>query len=584
MKKLALALVITALMIPHVSAQQIGQRLQSAIDEVNSALKVRDFAGGKFALEALVDIDSGRCVGCFDINQIETHHSALRGCYIFIVQGRDSTGMQALEKARGGGDSLDVLGVFKDHSILWLSEPMTGFYEAANFFAVSDINNDGNVEIVLDWRSGNRLESSSTWIFSWDGTRGVPINETEDGYSVIDDAYAIKDIDGDGVKEVLGSQCNSDDAKEPTDIVYSWNGSKYGLWPSTPKIGDRKFTVANNLTASVRAEVQIESGKKVFLYSLHNDAGSKQSIRIFFVPDRVDTVWRATPIGWRVGRMPHRSFIDLVSTSDQYDVKPGESKSNLGIISKGLPCLVTYYIQGPFSPLSTGEFPPTGLTQKIIDNVYQNSVRGSTIAPSDPESPFVPSVFLDTLHAYNIQSRSLDWIKDQATADKYLGYFSAAKAQLEQNNTTGTRTTLQSVLRDVDVDSSSTLTSEAYALLRYNTEYLLDQLPTPQELSIDDLIALKHEAEDKSWIGDENFVKELDNGLDNAKKHLARGDSVNCAKELEKFQEKVKKEHDRTLEEQRKHKPRDKRFVTEEGYQLLSTGAQKIIDRLAEKK
>jgi hypothetical protein len=65
---------------------------------------------------------------------------------------------------------------------------------------------------------------------------------------------------------------------------------------------------------------------------------------------------------------------------------------------------------------------------------------------------------------------------------------------------------------------------------------------------------------------------------------LARGDSVNCAKELEKFQEKVKKEYDKTVEDQRKHKPRDKRFVTEEGYRSLAEGAQKIIDRIAEKK
>jgi hypothetical protein len=177
----------------------------------------------------------------------------------------------------------------------------------------------------------------------------------------------------------------------------------------------------------------------------------------------------------------------------------------------------------------------------------------------------------------------LGWIRDQSTADKYLGYFSTAKTQLEQNNTAGARTTLQSVLHDVDVDSSSTLTSEAYALLRYNTEYLLNQLPVPQELSVDDLIALEHQAEARGWIGDGNFVKEPDNDLDNAKKHLVRGDSVNCAKELGKFQEKVKNEYEKTLEDQKKHKPRGKRFVTEEGYRSLTEGAQEIIDRLPKK-
>ena len=134
------------------------------------------------------------------------------------------------------------------------------------------------------------------------------------------------------------------------------------------------------------------------------------------------------------------------------------------------------------------------------------------------------------------------------------------------------------------MDSSSILTSEAYALLRYNTEYLLDRLPRPKQLTIDDLISLKHEAYAKGWIGDEHFVKELDNGLENAKKHLARGDSVNCAKELEKFQDKVKKEYDKTVEDRKRNKPRDKRFVTEEGFASLTKGAQSIIDRLPRKK
>ncbi len=48
-------------------------------------------------------------------------------------------------------------------------------------------------------------------------------------------------------------------------------------------------------------------------------------------------------------------------------------------------------------------------------------------------------------------------------------------------DTSPARAFLQTVLTDVDIDSSSTLSSEAYALLRYNTEYLLEQLPVVDE-------------------------------------------------------------------------------------------------------
>jgi adhesin HecA-like repeat protein len=52
-----------------------------------------------------------------------------------------------------------------------------------------------------------------------------------------------------------------------------------------------------------------------------------------------------------------------------------------------------------------------------------------------------------------------------------------ARAGLEQNDIAAVRSTLHKVLTDVNVDSTSNLTGEAYALIRYNTDYLLGQLP-----------------------------------------------------------------------------------------------------------
>ncbi|MGA9293704.1 MAG: hypothetical protein WBV81_14005, partial [Ignavibacteriaceae bacterium] len=85
--------------------------------------------------------------------------------------------------------------------------------------------------------------------------------------------------------------------------------------------------------------------------------------------------------------------------------------------------------------------------------------------------------FLDTLKAYIDSSYYLGWIKNQLTADKYSNYFTTAKTQFQQNNIAAVKNTLNQVLHDVDIDSTANLTSEAYALLRYNTEYLRDNLP-----------------------------------------------------------------------------------------------------------
>lgn len=97
---------------------------------------------------------------------------------------------------------------------------------------------------------------------------------------------------------------------------------------------------------------------------------------------------------------------------------------------------------------------------------------------------------------------------------------------------------------------------------------------TPSVELLDTLISIKHRAFGKNWIGDHTFINELDNGLDNARKHLARGDTANCAKELESFQNKVKREYDK------KATPGGRRFVTEDGYKLLWFNALYIVDRL----
>jgi len=114
-------------------------------------------------------------------------------------------------------------------------------------------------------------------------------------------------------------------------------------------------------------------------------------------------------------------------------------------------------------------------------------------------------------------------------------------------------------------------------------EEYVPPVPRPTTLvarMLDTLISYKHQVFALGWLGDKNFVNELDNGLDNAKKHLAKGDSVNTYKEVQKFQEKIQKEYDKTQENEKKNKPRDKRFVTTEGYKFLFYNAKYILDRL----
>jgi hypothetical protein len=90
---------------------------------------------------------------------------------------------------------------------------------------------------------------------------------------------------------------------------------------------------------------------------------------------------------------------------------------------------------------------------------------------------------------------------------------------------------------------------------------------------VDSLVSFIPQCASLGWLGDANFIKELDNHLANAKKHLEKSDTLKCAREVEKFQAKISKEY-------KEANANNKRFVTIEGWKFLYYNAQYIIDRL----
>lgn len=223
----------------------------------------------------------------------------------------------------------------------------------------------------------------------------------------------------------------------------------------------------------------------LYNYRIHSFETSKQDIRRIRIQYKGDCIYDiSSPLNWfsfRADLSPYargRNFIAWGPDDYAYLIKAGNSLEGFQISSSGLPFIADYVVQGYF-PTPSIEF---GEEEPVIIgsmNTYENSKKGKTIGPACSPDPFVPVAFLDTLISYTNQSRALGWITNQPTADKYEGYFSRAQAELQRNDIRGARVFLDQVLRDVQSDSGVSLTSEAYALLRYNTEYLLGQLPEP---------------------------------------------------------------------------------------------------------
>ncbi len=422
-------------------------------------------------------------------------------------------------------DTADVnyfIGVYKNKSIIWLSAPIVGNFNAGGHFdGTFDINNDGKVDILFYWwdrEFNGGFDYYYLNIISWDGENGKFINQgDEDSYIVSNSGFQYVDLNGDGVNEII---CSEDSVVTSGEVlinklVYSWNRSTYGHWPDSPLAPSPEtypswpFTKANNFIATVRSRVEVNKESQFeYNYVIKNDTQSIQSIFKLYFKILCDTINGTFPYGWSIVYYPENNLVkydenltvlnqeelnniaDSVINSGDYEpfleilknqklpigIKPGKELDSLKILSNSFPSIVTYYFQGPEKRLEYTN--DTILTdQQEYNDILKNSVSSFTLGPSNNLLNLTPKDLIDSLILYNIKALNLNWILNQPTADKYSTYFTTAKSQLQQNNITSVKNTLNQVLNDVDQDSTANLTSEAYALLRYNTEYLLNNLP-----------------------------------------------------------------------------------------------------------
>ena len=160
-------------------------------------------------------------------------------------------------------------------------------------------------------------------------------------------------------------------------------------------------------------------------------------------------------------------------------IAPDSSRNGFSFISSGLPAITNAYFAGKVTIyLTFPDEPPDKITEllKPLRKFPNNTVERKTIGPVDPPDPFSAAGFTDSLIHYCVMSDSLKWITDYTATTKYTGYFENTKSHIQQNNNSAAINVLDSVLTDVEADSGVTLTSEAYALIKYNTEYLKNQL------------------------------------------------------------------------------------------------------------
>jgi hypothetical protein len=226
---------------------------------------------------------------------------------------------------------------------------------------------------------------------------------------------------------------------------------------------------------------------------------------------------RIVPIGFT--RSPERWTASLSNnltatffTTRSYAIPPGQEVGGFEIMSKGLPA-IRRCISSPFFDV-VALFPDPNDTSvnyyvPPVDSV-RKTVRwyGWTVGPMAPPEEFSATAWLDSLLSYVHQSHELGWINntrdDDAEADERAedGIVKNLDKRLMQTRDLivkdkigAAKGRLTMFLNKVERlwdrqqkedkrnrrNPKIIFTSEAYALLKYNGEYLLDHLTEPKE-------------------------------------------------------------------------------------------------------
>ncbi len=161
--------------------------------------------------------------------------------------------------------------------------------------------------------------------------------------------------------------------------------------------------------------------------------------------------------------------------------RPGQSVNGLVIMSHGLPgvrrCVVKPYLDVDSLYPSVDEVNnPDSLVAKIERDREAVKFRGITIVPTAPPANLIPIAFLDTLTSYKHQASALGWIDSVGVVNSLDQKLTIARRLIERGNINAARNILNAFINEVEAQNGHHLTSEAYALLKFNAEYLRDHL------------------------------------------------------------------------------------------------------------
>ncbi|MFH0988579.1 MAG: hypothetical protein V1799_01015 [bacterium] len=432
--------------------------LQNDYERINRAIN-SIYGDEKYRVTDLINVDSA--IGRNRVSQysIENPFGTLNHCYLFTAEAKPQ---------ENDGYPRGFFGIFKDNQIIWHLDTLINSFDVATagYVTVSDINRDGKVELVCYWEEGIRGGNRYIWIAGWDGQVGQLLNSFDsEGHSEIasfSDDLEIVDKDGDGIKEIQGRLQENLYSDSTVAVTYCWNGQLYSRCVP-PQI---TALPKNKVIVTIRSKVSKYEDSFQFSYRLINSSESIQRIENFVLVRGTNNIFNVTGRDkWEFILSEKKPLLIWEDLDGENLMAQSDVDSSFSFTTNALPGIQLFFVQGNNGPISTKD-------------IYDNSVKGKTIGPVDPSSQFIPINWIDTLITYKHQAIELDWILNKGITTSLDQKLENARQQLQKGNTKTARNILEAFVNEVEAlnKQENQITSEAYALLKYNAEYLISKL------------------------------------------------------------------------------------------------------------
>lgn len=241
----------------------------------------------------------------------------------------------------------------------------------------------------------------------------------------------------------------------------------------------------NECTPSIITKVIFDNDSKNYTYSyeISNESDAKRELYEFgiYTPSPVSQIklanseWRGKYFSWLEGVR----WVQSNSKSDTIGVLPGEKVTGeFGFKATELPGIVVGYAASYWNLGNTPDEGPTGEMRVMADSILKETknISFKTIGPRQLADNINNISLLDTLYSYLDFSCDTTWIENRGVCQSLQAKLDNTRRQLDRNNNRAASNSLQAFLNEVMALKDEQLSSEAYALLYFNGQYLLERL------------------------------------------------------------------------------------------------------------